>query len=54
MTLFGKTGHNENCVVPFFHFNAFENIDNALKNILNAFQNVGNVYEQNRNTLKTI
>ena len=37
VTLFGKTRLNGNIVVPFFHFNAFLNIENALGNIFIAF-----------------
>ena len=37
VTLFGKTRLNENIVVPFFHLNAFFNIENALGNIFIAF-----------------
>ena len=48
VTLFGKTKLNANSVVPFFHFNAFSNVENALENIFNAFQNIGNVPPQSQ------
>ena len=54
VTLFGKTRLNENCVEPFFHFNAFWIIRMHYRSFIMHFKTLTKFLNENENALKII